>query len=145
MSYTFTITCNTAEEIERLLAALRDDADHATATAVQPAVQSAAVQGDTGGDVPTSVDAPKRRGRPPREKTPEPAQQSETFEEVEQPPQVNVTLDDARAALRGLQSRAGEDDMATPIGVLKEFGASRISEVKAEDYAAFIVACEKAA
>lgn len=147
MSYTFTITCNTPEEIEQILSALR-----ATDVPVAEAVEgSAGVDTSTSGD-PQTAEAPKRRGRPPREKPTETAPESSEGVETDTTDESKViekdkkvTLDDARAALRGLQSRIGEDDMATAIAVLKEFGATRISEVKPEQYADFIGACAKAA
>lgn len=144
MSYTFTITCNSVEEIERLLAALRFDADPAVVEQVQTQVAA------------SGTEPPKRRGRPPRATTTEPVApaSTETAEpkgapaEVQEaqaePAQQPLSIDDVRQALRDLQSRVGEADMAVPLGVLSKFNASRVSEVKPEDYAAFIAACAKA-
>lgn len=159
MSYTFTITCNTTEEIERLFAALRHDADPTVVEQVQAAAIDAAAHTKAGGTPATEEPAnpPKRRGRPPRDKAPEPAApvtdaanvtardtgaSEATATPAQQP--APLTIDDARGALRDLQSRIGEADMATALGVLSQFGANRISEVKAEDYTAFIDACKKA-
>jgi|GEM_PF-6972817 len=158
MSYTFTITCNTVEEMERLMAAMRHDVDPAVTQQVQAAV--AEVAGNTNqADLPTQK---ARRGRPPKAAT-EPAapasqdasvpddsaveatdEQTEPAQQPEPAKAEKLTIDDARNALRALQSRKGEADMAAALAVLGQFGANRISEVKAEDYAAFITACENA-
>lgn len=160
MSFTFTITCNTTEEIERVLDFLKGGVTTVATTQVETATAVTCVQTAAGEDNGTAAEQPKRRGRPPRSAVTEPASPAttdtdapqgptsavqEAKDEPEKQPDKKVTLDDARSALRGLQSRIGEDDMATPIALLKDFGATRISEVKAEDYAAFVAACDKAA
>jgi hypothetical protein len=50
-----------------------------------------------------------------------------------------ITLDDVRAALQKFTSVSG---IPAGIELLKKFGANRISELKAEDYAAFVEGCE---
>lgn len=154
MSYTFTITCSTTEEIERLLAALRHDADPAVVEQVQTAAVDATARTQADG-TPPATDTPKpRRGRPPRERATEPAAPATDAanapardtgaSEANATSAQQPTIDNARGALRDLQARIGEADMATALGVLSKFGANRISEVKVEDYPAFIDACTKA-
>lgn len=50
-----------------------------------------------------------------------------------------VSIDDVRAAL---QAYTGIEGVPAGIDLLKRFGAARISELKVEDYAAFIEACQ---
>lgn len=94
---------------------------------------------------PVDEPAPKRRGRPPKAK---PATTEELVATVgpdvepeasaPAPEPAAFTIDDVRAALQGFTARQG---LPAGIGLLKQFGASRISELKAEDYAAFVKGC----
>lgn len=52
---------------------------------------------------------------------------------------IPYTIDDVRAALQAFTAKAGIDG---GIQLLKNFGAQRISELKASDYAAFVGACQ---
>ena len=54
------------------------------------------------------------------------------------PPEPTATLDVVRAALREVFNTKGAQ---TATGILQQFGATRISDVKPEQYAAFIAAC----
>lgn len=130
-----------------------------TFTPSDDAVVGADVAGEQPEDksAPTVVTEAKRRGRPPKVK-------EEAVEQVEKPgaasaveseksttenaaPTVEqtataTTLDDVRAALQGFTAAKG---VPAGIELLKEFGAARISELKAEQFAAFIGKCEVAA
>lgn len=50
------------------------------------------------------------------------------------------TIDDVRSALQAFTTKAGIDG---GIQLLKTFGAQRISELKADQYAAFIAGCQQ--
>jgi len=54
------------------------------------------------------------------------------------PPAPTATLDTVRAALREVFNTKGAQ---TATGILQQFGATRISDVKPEQFAAFIAAC----
>lgn len=87
---------------------------------------------------------PKRRGRPAKvqataDGAPPPAPAPAVTEAVAGPA---LTKDDIRAALGALNSVKGLSECQA---MLARFGAQRIPEVKAEDYAAFIQACKDAA
>lgn len=58
------------------------------------------------------------------------------------PPSTNLTLDDVRAKLQAFTVAKGVPE---GIALLKKFEAARISELPAEKYADFVVACEVAA
>lgn len=142
--FTLQIQCDSIEHAERVLAALK----HTAEPAVVQQVAAQVAPNDTG----KTDQAPARRGRPPKEK---PAASAESpvrdtttvtgsAEKHAVPEQQAPTLDTIRAALQGVQKKYGADDMAKPIAILQKFGAGRISEVKAEDYSAFIAACEAA-
>lgn len=67
----------------------------------------------------------------------EPAPATVAVEETA--PTKPVSIDDVRAAL---QIFTGIEGVPAGIELLKKFGAARISELKVEDYAAFIEACQ---
>lgn len=86
------------------------------------------------------ADAPKKRGRKPKaqvEAAPvEEAEKSPLDEVIET---VTLSLDDARAALKGYTERHG---MARSIALLDEYGCQRVSELKSGQYGGFIKACQ---
>lgn len=167
------ITVSSIEEAERILACLRHDAAPAVVAQVGEQVNKVTYieEGEAlRAEIELATEKPKNpRGRPKREVAPPvdnayvaegcqkfeesaaPVVASESSEPVAPvgddtpvPAQQTLTLDDAKKALMGVQARHGTADMAVPLQLLKEFGACRISEVKADDYPAFIAACEKA-
>lgn len=77
---------------------------------------------------------PEIREEPVFEAAPEPAPIAEPAEVA-----IPLTIDDVRAALQSYTAKAGIDG---GIQLLKNFGAQRISELKAGDYAAFVEACQ---
>lgn len=107
--------------------------------------QSTEVSAVSGADAaPAPV---KKRGRMKpevreEEPAPEPVEAVEAVveaEPVEPEPAKAYTIDDVRAALQSYTAKAGIDG---GIQLLKNFGAQRISELKAGDYAAFVGACQ---
>jgi predicted lipid-binding transport protein (Tim44 family) len=149
--FTLQIQCPTIEDAERIIAALKYSANpavvEALAAQVNAEVEPAAITPE--------VEKPKNpRGRPRREVAEKPAASSapateadsgtETSPGVDTSAQQAPTLDDARAALKAVQAKYGTDDMSKPLEVLGQFSAGRISEVKPEQYPAFIAACKAA-
>lgn len=123
--------------------------------------EQAADSAEASASTPSEADAPVKRGRgrPRKEVAPETVEpeqnaveQEETAPEAEipavepeisaveheEPPAKAYTIDDVRAALQGFTAQHG---MASGIDLLKNFGASRVSELKVGDYAAFIAGC----
>jgi hypothetical protein len=91
-------------------------------------------------DSPTPV-----KERKPRAKKEEPAPVTEeaavsTSESADAAnvPVASFTIDDVRATL---QSYTAANGVSKGVALLEEFGAKRISELKAEDYAAFVEKC----
>ncbi|CAB5144375.1 hypothetical protein UFOVP147_8 [uncultured Caudovirales phage] len=80
----------------------------------------------------------------PVEKSAEPATETASTEPVAQAGSTapTVTLDDVRTALQAFTAAKG---VPAGIELLKEFGAARISELKAEQFSAFILKCGGAA
>lgn len=159
MSFQLQITVSSIEEAERILACLRHDADPTVvkdvAAQINPPVESGPVNPQVD---PPAADKPKR-GRPRREVAPPlsesaapgtpqsteaEAPNAGTAEVEVTPAQQTYTLDDARKALQDVQAKYGTADMAKPLEILGKFGAGRVSEVKAEDYAKFVDACKAA-
>lgn len=154
MSFQLQITVSSIEEAERILACLRHDADPTVvkdvAAQINPTVESGPVNPQVD---PPAADKPKR-GRPRREVAPPlpesaapestPAASEAGAQSLSAPAQQTYTLDDARKALKDVQAKYGTADMEKPLAILSQFGAGRVSEVKAEDYAAFIAACKAA-
>lgn len=95
-----------------------------------------------GPSAPVEPAAAKKRGRPKRvaEAIPQ-APVSPGMDEALGKTAVH-SIEDVRAALARLNEAKG---IATAKGVLAKFGAARISEVKAEDYSAFVADCDSAA
>lgn len=86
---------------------------------------------------------PVKRGRGRPRKAPTHAELASTVgpdvePEAEPEPAKPLTVDDVRAALQGFTAAKG---VPAGLALLKTFGASRISELKAEDYAAFVKGC----
>jgi predicted lipid-binding transport protein (Tim44 family) len=145
--FTLQIQCGTIEDAERILAALKHSANpavvEALAAQVNAEVEPAAITPE--------VEKPKNpRGRPRREVAEKPktaaapAVAAGAASEAGDASAPAPTLDDARAALKGVQAKYGTDDMSKPLEVLGQFSAGRISEVKSEQYPAFIAACKAA-
>ena len=146
------IRCKSIEEAERIIACLKHAADPAVVQSVSAQIAAPAeVVAAVAGIIEAAV-APKKRGRPPREVAPPleekpvaPVEVAEVAADVaETPVQQAHTLDAIKAALMAVQAKYGAADMVKPLGVLSQFGAGRISEVKADDYPAFIAACQAA-
>jgi hypothetical protein len=76
---------------------------------------------------------------PEQEATAEPAEQAAPAAEASDK---SYTVDDVRKAL---QAYVGRTDFATGTALVKSFGASRITELKPEDYAAFIAKTQEQA
>lgn len=94
-------------------------------------------------DSPTPVK--ERKPRAKKEETPVPAPVTEeaavsTSESADaaKVPAASFTIDDVRATL---QSYTAANGVSKGVALLEEFGAKRISELKAEDYAAFVEKC----
>lgn len=81
---------------------------------------------------------PQAEPEPQSKPDPEPAPSIEARSKPEQLPLIEYTIDDVRGAL---QMYTAEKGVAAGIAVLKSFGAGRISELKAEDYPAFMREC----
>lgn len=160
------ITVSSVEEAERILACLRHAADPAIVSGVAQQLQYHDVSGLSDAESPakkhfpettnTAAEKPKNpRGRPKRKVAP-PLPESAapevkeadpvTVQEASQPAsaQQTYTLDDVRSALKGVQAKYGTADMEKPLEILGKFGAGRVSEVQAKDYAQFIEACKAA-
>lgn len=151
--FTLTIQVSSIDEAERILAALKHSADP---TAVQQVTEQVAEANTTAEPIAREITsggdtgAVRRRGRAPKEKA-VPSGTSDTVEAtevvqqpVDQPTEQPLTIDHAREALKGVQAKYGSADMAKPLELLARFGANRVSEVKAENYADFIAACKAA-
>jgi hypothetical protein len=76
---------------------------------------------------------------PEQESTAEPAEQGAPAADASDK---SYTVDDVRKAL---QAYVGRTDFATGTALVKSFGASRITELKSEDYAAFIAKTQEEA
>lgn len=81
--------------------------------------------------------APEKRTRKPKPADPAPAPAPEGGGGPVEPTKA-PTLDEVRAALQGYTARHSIED---GIELLKEFKAGRISELKADDYTAFVAKC----
>lgn len=55
------------------------------------------------------------------------------------PPANKVKLDDVKIIGARVQTEKGQD---VAVGIVKQFGVGRLADMKEEDYAAFIAACE---
>jgi hypothetical protein len=115
-------------------------------------VAQAQIQADS---TPVVVEKPKNpRGRPRREVaaplTESAAPAPETADAIGQdeadntaaPAQQTYTLADVREALQGVVTRT-PGDMRPATQLLADFGAARVSEIKADDYARFVAACQE--
>lgn len=148
MQFQLVITCQSIEDAERVLATLKHGADPAVVKQVE-----AQVNPQTDAGEPPAAEKPKNPQGRPRRQVAEPLPESAAPEadapatplaEAEAPAQQTYTLDDVRAALKDVQAKYGTADMAKPLEILGKFGAGRVSEVKAADYAKFIAACKAA-
>jgi hypothetical protein len=163
MQFQLVITCQSIEDAERVLATLKHGADPAVVKQVEGQIPFADPAGLSDAESPakkhfpettnTAAEKPKNpRGRP-RRQVAEPLPESAAPEaeatatpeaEAQAPAQQTYTIDDVRAALKDVQAKYGTADMAKPLEILGKFGAGRVSEVKAADYAGFIAACKAA-
>ena len=151
MQFQLVITCQSIEDAERVLATLKHGADPAVVKQVTDQINAPVESGKVN---PKVDDKPKNpRGRPRREVAPPlPESAAPASEDAstgsrvaeQEPAQQTYTLDDVRAALKDVLAKYGTADMEKPLALLSQFGAGRVSEVKAEDYAAFIAACKAA-
>jgi|SRR5690348_2251915 len=159
--FTLQIQCPTLDEAERIIAALKHSANPAVVDALAAQIPASATAAEvpetrsTVSGVAVPSQEPKKRGRPRREVAKKPAASVATATDDLSPNQPDKaqkteltqqapTLDDARAALKGVQAKYGTDDMSQPLEVLAKFSAGRISEVKPADYPRFIAACKDA-
>lgn len=150
--FTLQIQCPTLDEAERIIAALKHSANPAVVDALAAQIPAAPAALGEPGDANSEAarPEPKKRGRPRREvaEKPEtaaaPAVAAVAASEAGDASAPAPTLDDARAALKGVQAKYGTDDMSKPLEVLAKFSAGRISEVKPADYPRFIAACKDA-
>jgi len=153
--FTLQIQCPTIEDAERIIAALKYGANPAVVESLAAQIPAtSANQADRRESEQSASQEPKKRGRPRREVAEKPAASNDAASSstasdpaegqsgatAQQAP----TLDDARAALKAVQAKYGTDDMSKPLEVLGQFSAGRISEVKPEQYPAFIAACKAA-
>lgn len=93
-------------------------------------------------DAPTVVKERKPRAKK-EEPTPEPVTEEAAVStsdsaDAAKVPAASFTIDNVRAALQAFTSTKGVPE---GVALLKEFGAARISELKAEDYTAFVEKC----
>lgn len=158
--FTLQINCATIEDAERVIAALKFSASPAIVenlatqipfndpSGLSDAESPAAKYFPNTTNTATTEPEPKKRGRPRREVAEQPAaplaEDHDAKHVPEEPTQQALTLDDARNALKGVQAKYGTDDLAKPLEILGQFSAGRISEVRAEQYPAFIAACKAA-
>lgn len=144
--FTLQIQCATIEDAERVIAALKFSANPTIVENL--ATQIPVVHIVEVNTAATTEPEAKKRGRPRREVAEQPAapiaEDHDAKHVPEEPTQQAPTLDDARSALKGVQAKYGTDDLAKPLEILGQFSAGRISEVKAEQYPAFIAACKAA-
>lgn len=145
------IRCKTIKDAERILACLKNAADPAVVREVSAQIAAPAeVVADVAAIVEAAT-APKKRGRPAREVAaplspaePEIVDTKDVVSTAPDTTELEVTLDGIKAALMSVQAKYGAADMFKPLAILGQFGAGRISEVKATDYPAFIAACQGA-
>lgn len=158
MKFILQIEVDSFEEAEQIVASLRHSAPPAAVTQVEAQVTSsfsagdmteAAAQGfrdgrETASNEPQAEVTAKRRGRPRKEQAASvesmstssvPSEESST----EQP----LSIDDVREALRGVQAN-GIGDVPKQLALLQKYGAQRVTELKADNYAAFIADCKAA-
>jgi hypothetical protein len=143
---TVTIQFSDITELQNFIAATKHDAPEDVVAQIEHGAAQAITE--------TPVAAPKPRGRPKKSETlaaltgdaPETNAGKATVDgEAKATPVSQTTteapLDEARAALQTLVTTKG---MESGFEVLKQFGAQRVSEVKAEDYSLFVDACKGA-
>ena len=154
------IEVDSIDEAERILASLRHSAAPAVVQQINEQVNAgfsagdmtdAAAQGFRDGQSASAAEAPKRRGRPRKEQAAPLAEQNTAHEaanssgkpeksESEQPP---YSIADVREALMGVQA-GGIGDVPRQLALLQKYGANRVTELKPENYAAFIADCKAA-
>lgn len=136
--FSITIQIANLEELESFIATLKHSApSRLTADVIRAA--DAQIPPQIGAQTAPPADKPKRGpGRPRKAAEPE----KEAAEPAPEPTgAATVSVDDARAALQELVTTKGMD---VAFGVLKQYGAQRVSELQAADYAGFIDACKAA-
>lgn len=95
-------------------------------------------------DEKSSMEPPKKRGRPTKEETAAKAADAKpTVQPTKEPesPKSEVTINDVRAAMTALQSRK---DAVTAKDVLEQFGVKALSMLPVESYAKVIAAAKAA-
>lgn len=137
------ITFDTNEIKAKDVAIIKAIADALAVQSDAPSVEAAA---------PAPTPAAKRRGRPPRKEVevveePEAADAAEPepdqlgLPEIEPEPEAadkELTLDDVRSALQQFTAVKG---ITAGVALLRSFNAGRISELAADNYAAFVKEC----
>lgn len=157
--FTLQIQCTTIEDAERVLAALKHTAEPAVVNQVAEQLTGGSVSPELNGEStsPQLVEKPKR-GRPRREVAEKPAASTDATKATNadvnatdatkatnaNATQQAPTFDQVRAALKAVQAKYGENDLAKPLAILQKFDAARVSAVKESDFPAFIAACEAA-
>lgn len=91
-----------------------------------------------GSRLPQQLDLPLVSPAPVEKSKPDAPTASKQEEPASGTPQNPASLDDVRTALQAFTAGRG---VPAGIELLKEFGAARISELKAEQFAAFILKC----
>ncbi|WP_426271545.1 hypothetical protein ACN9MB_08965 [Dyella kyungheensis] len=160
--FTLTIQVSSIDEAERILAALKHTADPAAVAQAEDQVfagpSPSTIIENPEKNSPAIEQTPRKRGRPPKAAQESAAPVAESgsaavapaleeqpvSEPVVHSAQQTLSIDDARNALKEVQAKYGTADMAKPLELLGQFGANRVSEVKADDYVAFIAACKAA-
>lgn len=157
------IEVESIEEAERILASLKHSADPAAVSQVADQVNAsfsagdmteAAAQGFRDGQAASAVadSTVKRRGRLRKEQAGSVAESGSESSipgndapagTSVQPDSPSLTPNDVREALRGVQ-KDGMGDVPRQLELLQKYGANRVTELKPENYAAFIEDCKAA-
>jgi len=165
--FTLTIQVASLEELESFIASLRHSAPQRLVAEVTRAADEAGASefSKQQDDVPDQEDDGLRSGhdalvaeytelfgKPPRSNAKTEtiqrridAEKSKRAKQAQEPPHEESssepTMDDAREALKSVSEGPGMD---AAFGVLKEFGAMRVSELTPAQYPEFIEACKQA-
>jgi len=165
MKFILQIEVDSFEEAEQIVASLRHSAPPTAVAQVEAQVTGSFSAGDmteaaaqgfrdgqrTASNEPQAEVTAKRRGRPRKEQAAPVAESGSessnpatdvpngTSVQSEQP----LSIDDVREALRGVQAN-GIGDVPRQLALLQKYGAQRVTELKADNYAAFIADCKAA-
>lgn len=142
--FTLTIQVSDLAELESFVAALKHSVSRAIVHQVETAASDALTATAIGSTNETTVST-RGRGRPKKQPEADQSKSVASGAVDKTPPSGELfhSIDDARAALQALVSTAGKG-MEAGFAVLKQFGAQRISDVKADQYRDFITACKAA-